>query len=549
VALAACGGGGGGGGGSAGTSASSGDNGSGSSGTGSSSGGSGSSGSGGGSAGSGSGSGSGGSGSGSGSGGGGSGSAPQASNCTVTPTSVTCPPWTWEGGSNTLDAPGVYGTQGTPAGTNIPGARQQPVAWTDPSGNLWLFGGLGQDDSVADPAGLLNDLWRYNPTSGQWTWVSGSNTIDPVGVYGQLGTPAATNIPTPRYQAAAWTDASGNLWLFGGLAQNDYSVLAPGDKLLNDLWEYNPSTNEWTWMSGSNTYNTEGVYGAVGTPAGSNVPPPRVGASTWIDTAGNLWLFGGTGYDPTVYQNLGQYNDLWKFNPTTRQWTWVGGQSPSTDPTLNDFFAGQDYQGLYGTLGTPAGSNFPGSREFASTWVDASGNFWMFGGDGYDESGKYGLLNDLWEYNPTSGEWTWVSGSSTINPVALYGTQGVPAAGNAPGPRTDASVWTDKSGNVWLCGGGGLDGSGAKGELSDLWEYSPSTSQWTWVSGPDTVTNSGNYGSLGVAAPSNNPGGRLGAVSWTDSEGNHWLFGGYGLDDGDPSELAHQQYLNDLWRF
>jgi hypothetical protein len=107
----------------------------------------------------------------------------------------------------------------------------------------------------------------------------------------------------------------------------------------------------------------------------------------------------------------------------------------------------------------------------------------------------------------------------------------------------------DKSGNVWLFGGGGLDGGGGKGALSDLWEYSPTTNQWTWVSGPDTAANSGNYGSLGVAATSNNPGGRNGAVSWTDAAGNHWLFGGYGFDDGNPSELVHQQYLNDLWKF
>jgi hypothetical protein len=37
---------------------------------------------------------------------------------------------------------------------------------------------------------------------------------------------------------------------------------------LNDLWEYNPSTSEWAWMSGSktineNTYGNPGIYGTL----------------------------------------------------------------------------------------------------------------------------------------------------------------------------------------------------------------------------------------------------------------------------------------------
>lgn len=541
VALAACGGGGGSGGGDT-TSGSSGGSSSGStSGSGSSSGGSGStSGSSGSSSGSGSTSGS----SGSSGGSGGSGS-----SCTVSTTQVSCTPWIWEGGSDTLDAPGVYGAKGTAAANNVPGARQQAVSWTDASGNLWLFGGLGQDAGIADAAGVLNDLWRYNPTSNQWTWVSGSNTANPAGNYGQQGTPAAANIPAPRYQATAWSDPAGHFWVFGGLGKDDFTVLAPGDPLLNDLWQYDPTSNEWTWVSGSSTFNSTGVYGTLGVAAATNVPPPRVGAASWTDTAGNLWLFGGTGFDATVYQNIGQFNDLWVYRPTSKQWTWMGGQSPSTDPQLNGFYAGMDYKGIYGTQGTAAAANFPGSRELASAWVDSSGNFWLFGGDGYDKSGTYGLLNDLWEYNPTTNEWTWVSGSSTVNAVGVYGTQGVPGGTDLPGARTAASTWTDTAGNVWLFGGGGLDGAGTKGPLSDLWEYSPSANQWTWVNGPKAAGAAGTYGTLGVAATSNAPGSRLGSVSWTDASGNHWLFGGNGFDDGNPSEPVHQQYLNDLWRF
>ena len=54
------------------------------------------------------------------------------------------------------------------------------------------------------------------------------------GQYGTLGTPASGNTPGGRELAAAWTDANGNLWLFGGAA-----VDANGTQgSLNDLWEY-----------------------------------------------------------------------------------------------------------------------------------------------------------------------------------------------------------------------------------------------------------------------------------------------------------------------
>lgn len=104
--------------------------------------------------------------------------------------------WTWMSGANIRNQVGVYGTQGTPATGNVPGGRYGSVSWLSGSGNLWLFGGLGYD-SVGD-LGYLNDLWRYDPVSGQWTWMSGANVDSQAGVYGSLGTPAAGNVPGAR---------------------------------------------------------------------------------------------------------------------------------------------------------------------------------------------------------------------------------------------------------------------------------------------------------------------------------------------------------------
>src|SRR4029079_318480 len=69
---------------------------------------------------------------------------------------------TWIKGDNTINQSGVYGTKGIAATGNKPGARDFSATWKDNTGNLWLFGGLGYDNSSV---GYLNDLWKYNPST------------------------------------------------------------------------------------------------------------------------------------------------------------------------------------------------------------------------------------------------------------------------------------------------------------------------------------------------------------------------------------------------
>jgi hypothetical protein len=201
----------------------------------------------------------------------------------------------------------------------------------------------------------------------------------------------------------------------------------------NDLWKY--SAGQWTCVSGSNTIQVSGTYGTEGVAAPGNVPGARLRPVSWIDTAGDLWLFGGLGLDSTGA--FGGLNDLWRYS--AGQWTWMGGAD-----TVNA-------AGTYGTKGVAAAGNVPGARLAAVAWFDSSGNVWLSGGQAPDPMGNETFLNDLWEYS--AGQWKWVSGSDTVNLSGTYGIQGTAAIDNVPGSRYASVSWLDASDHLWLFGG------------------------------------------------------------------------------------------------
>ncbi len=189
----------------------------------------------------------------------------------------------------------------------MPGARAASVSWTDTDGNFWLFGGTGF--AQAGSLNELNDLWKYDPVSNMWTWESGDINGNVSGVYGTQGLAAVGNKPGARVAGSGFADSLGNLFLFGGIG---YGNSTEGE--LNDLWQYNIASNQWTWLKGDSTLNNNGIYGIKGTAGISNKPGSRFGNTTWAGGSGNLYLFGGTGY---ATNGISEYlNDLWKISAT-----------------------------------------------------------------------------------------------------------------------------------------------------------------------------------------------------------------------------------------
>jgi len=426
--------------------------------------------------------------------------------------------------------------------SDTPGGSQYSSTWTDNNGNLWLLTGIGFTSTTTPPPsnlpGYFNELWEFTGTA---------NYGGGCGNLWTLVTPSGST-PSGRWGAITWTDPAtpGHLWLFGG---QDGSLA-----FLNDLWDFNIATKTWTFHAGGQ--NVPGVYGTQNVPSALNLPGGRWGASARFDSSGNLWLFGGFGCDSTgVKPNCSNLllNDLWKYSGG--QWTWISGSITGNSA------------GSYGTQGSTAATNQPPGRQASAAWIDNTGNYWMFGGF---TSGTNGF-NDLWKFDTVATkQWTWVSGSkgATSTP-GNYGTQGITASTNVPGARWLSAAWSDTHGNLWLFGGQGFDATG-NGSLGDLWEFALSTTtdpgnpatialnQWTWIKGPNAVSQPGNYGKppdpVGVyPRVTNNPGTRWAPSYWTTTpaqtgEQTFWMFGGEGFD-ATGSNGNGFRLLNDLWRY
>jgi Galactose oxidase, central domain len=518
--------------------------------------------------------------------------------------------WTWIDGTNTagIDVPvkPVYGAfPATPPTsipnpfTNTPGARYGAAGWIDSYGSLFLFGGhgwqLGGGSNTSTLSGPLNDMWVCDMSFYdycQWQLVGG---YDPtaVTVNGNATTIGAQIVadaqivggggynPTPlaRLGAATWTDASGNFWLFGGSDDNNF---------LCDLYMYNHSALAPAAPPTLSTYETkEGAWSSFGPTACNSVDQPgsyasapvypgsRTNAVTWVDASGNFWLFGGYGWDgQSPIATLGFLNDLWKFSPTGKTWTFVSGGNTSK----------ANQNGIYGTQGAAAATNMPGGRQEAVGWADANGNLWLFGGEGLDSTGTAnGILNDLWVYNIGTNQWTWVMGGNVANQTGQYsttpfvgapnttnaaGTAGLPSGSSStmPGSRWGAAAWADNNGDFWLFGGWGLDSTATNGNgaLNDMWVYVPNSTPsqpgtWTWIKGSNTGSQNGQYGTITrgyLTSYQYIPGGRSNATVWHQNyvaPVNHffnleqfWLYGGEGYD---ATSTTGNGYLNDLWRY
>lgn len=427
--------------------------------------------------------------------------------------------WTWLGGSKLRNQFGNYGTKGVEASTNFPGGRRWLAHWYA-GGYYYLFGGNGYGESTGP--GHLNDLWRFNPANNQWTWISGDKEINANGIYGTKLTPSVSNTPGARADITFNQDSSGHFWLFGGSGRD--SVGTSG--YLDDIWRFNPTTAEWTWIGGANLASQSRVFGTINVEDAANTPGGRIDGNMWVNTT-HVYLFGGS--FPGLYQWQG---DFWRLNITTGEWTHLAQQS------------GTNGGGSHGTKGITSASNYPGRRYLGAYWTEDDGTFWMWGGEGNNEAGGDTYLNDLWKYEVASGQWTWMTGSQNGAAQAVLGTKLVADPGNSPGSSTVSSFVADPNGNLYLFGGWGRATSGGEQSLNILYKYNIASNQWTWMAGTDGGSTQPVWGALDLPSASNHSGWREGGGMWAPEADKVYYFGGYARDENNDAGR-----MGDLWRY
>ncbi len=316
--------------------------------------------------------------------------------------------------------------------------------------------------------------------------------------------------PSAREHCGGGIKGGNEIWMFGGI-NNDGGMSS-------DMWVFDIAQNKWAWVEdrgAAPNYTDFGVESATAHPG------LRRRAATAMDASGNIWLFGGEGYSTMVSGYSISRNDVWKYNTTTRKWTWVAGPS---------------------VQGDPGSSTLPSARHRVRGWFDNAGNFWVFGGCygqvidsrtgvdiewpdpsawGYEINVGY---NDLWKFNVTTKVWTCESGTPNAgrainSPSGSYPSSvGMSSTTYLPRARADYGWWKDNSDNFWFFGGySGEAHAGGVQSNCDMWKYTPSTHVWTLMSGSQSTN---------TPQSTTDPGTLVEPLCWLGNDGNPWMYNG-----------------------
>jgi gliding motility-associated-like protein len=411
--------------------------------------------------------------------------------CVMSVMSQTPGEWTWMHGSNN-SATAVTGVQGIPSDDVKPMAVYEGRSWVDLNGNFWLYSGLANTSDFV----TSNYLWRYIPSTNQWTWMKGNQTATIISsTLGTQGIAAPENSPSgcDLGNSAAWVDLNGDLWLL-----NADSFLG-----MCVMWKYEIATNNWIWMGGGVPFN----YGTQGVSSSLNNPEMFYESPiSWVQDDGSLWFLDG--YNGGV---------MWKYDTNSNEWTWMSG--------VEDTGFGSPL--VVGDLGEFNSSNQPGTTWVYPSWKSDDNKFYIFGPQANFNLGGE-IRSSMWCFDPAINQWAWVGGIQTatlsnFDGYCSFSPTNVPATG-----WEYTCSWKDDCGLFW--GYNEID--------TFLWCYDPAINQFALISGSLTGGDPV-FGTLGVSDPSNDPGGSSATPHWTDLDGNLWKMGSY----------ASFAVSNALWRY
>src|SRR5690606_33619442 len=108
---------------------------------------------------------------------------------------------------------------------------------------------------------------------------------------------------------------------------------------------------------------------------------------------------------------------------------------------------------VFGTKGVPSPANQPGRRIGAAMW-GLNGKIYIQGG--YSEHGSptdpRGISDDFWEYDLSTGNWTWVGGSSGYKANGYFDNALAVDTAHSPGAGRYSITWALHN-KLFLMGG------------------------------------------------------------------------------------------------
>lgn len=278
---------------------------------------------------------------------------------------------------------------------------------------------------------------------------------------------------------------NGKMYIFGGADNN-----SPG--LLNDLWEYNIASDNWTLSQGTtplaprDCHTTVVFNGKMYIFGGFHYGEPHRLNDVWeCDIINKSWrqrTSGASGrnndsavvYNGKIYifggkdNNYITVNDLWEYDITTDSWAqknsapvarrahtavihnakmYIFGGSDNSDTISNDLWA---YDFSSDSWAQKNSAPFSRADHSAIVYDD---KMYIFAGAYIDGEENIVFCNDLWAYDFANGSW---AQETTI--------------GSQPSERIihSAVVYNDK---MYVFGGGTFDENETWNYFNNLWEY------------------------------------------------------------------------------
>jgi gliding motility-associated-like protein len=428
--------------------------------------------------------------------------------------------WTWIHGDSVTDpavSKVIRGIKGVSSPTNFPPRDLwYGLNWKDSKDRFWIIGCLRQFKGLSTKD--TTEVWSYNHYTNSWTWEAGYDTIY---IDGSL---PDSFLPILRKNIAYlgtpyWTDSLGNLWYFHEIVTNYTSCTL--------VIKFDISSRRFIVIDYRMNYSS---YGIKGIASSTNWPLGRAFNAVW-GVGNSAFVYGGR---TSSFPNS---NELWEYNMSTGFWTWHGGGA-----TPGAYY-------YYGTKGVASSSNWPpGNDATTSKWVKGKKCYFV---GGLDQQPSNGILSELWEYDVSTGLWTWLNGESRASPNHSGVYSGQPCI-DSPGlfpsaRRFGASVSTRICSNsLWYYSG---IPHASKEFFNDLWLYKPLDNRWIWVYGKKNDTTY-YYGQKGLSSLANKPPARNYAMMWSDNQDRLYLFGGWEYNIVKDSTGPYNYGLgNDLWRY